>query len=178
MLIIAALYGYGNSLGANPVEAIQDSFGQWGLRFLLLTLAVTPARKITGYHWLSNLRRMIGLFAFFYAALHFLTWLILDRGLTLGLITADIVERPFITIGVIALIILVLLAITSPNLMRRKLKQNWNTLHRMVYIAAILSVWHYWWQVKLNANEPLIYAIILSLLLGYRLLSRKRTAQN
>ena len=108
-------------LGANPVEEILDRFGNWGLRFIMLTLAVTPARRLTGWNWLQRFRRMFGLFTFFYVALHFLTWLVLDQGLLMSAILEDVVKRPFITIGVVALLLLAALALTSTNGVRRRL---------------------------------------------------------
>ncbi len=162
------------SLGANPIEEIQDRFGQWGLRFILITLAVTPLRRLSGWNWLVRFRRMLGLFAFFYILMHFLTWLVLDQGLLLAAIYEDIFERPFITIGFAALVILTALAATSTNGMRRRLGKSWQKLHYGIYVAAILGVWHYWWQVKLDASDPAIYAILLAVLLGYRLIHRRR----
>jgi sulfoxide reductase heme-binding subunit YedZ len=115
---------------------------------------------------------MLGLFTFFYVLLHFLTWLVLDQGLLLSAIAEDILKRPFITIGFLALLLLFALAVTSTNGMRRRLGRRWQSLHNAVYLIAILGVWHYWWQVKLDAAEPLVYAIILSVLLGWRLWKR------
>ncbi len=160
------------TLGANPVENLQDRFGNWGLRFILITLVITPFRLRTGWSWLTRFRRMLGLFAFFYVLMHFLTWLVLDQGLLLSAIVEDIVERPFITIGFAAFLILLALATTSTASMRRRLGRRWQKLHDWVYVAATLGVWHYWWQVKLDASGPLIYAVILAVLLIYRLWHR------
>jgi sulfoxide reductase heme-binding subunit YedZ len=157
------------NLGANPIEEIQDRLGNWGLRFLLLTLMITPLRQITGKIWLTMFRRMLGLFTFFYILMHFLTWLILEQSLYIPAITEDIIMRPFITIGFLALLILLLLTITSTNKMQRKLQKKWHKIHRLVYGASVLAVWHYWWQVKKDITEPLIYAVILSVLLSYRI---------
>ena len=157
------------TLGANPVEAIQDRFGIWGLRFVMITLAVTPLRQLTGWNWLVRFRRMLGLFAFFYVLMHFLTWLVLDQGLLMSAIAEDIVKRPFITIGFTAFLLLVAMAATSTNGIRRRMGRRWQQLHRSVYAVAILAVWHFWWQVKLDTSEPAVYAVILSLLLAYRL---------
>ncbi len=165
----------GFSLGANPVEELLDRNGQWGLRFLLITLAVTPLRRITGWHWLVRLRRMLGLFAFFYVALHFVTYAVIDHRLDLGVIFEDVLERPFITLGMTALLLLVPLAVTSTNGMMRRLGRRWQSLHRLIYPIAILGVWHLWWQVKQDIREPLIYAVILAGLLGYRLWYHRRT---
>lgn len=168
----------GAELGANPVETIQDTLGKWGLRMLLITLAVTPMRRLTGWAWLVRYRRMLGLFAFCYVLLHFLTYLALDLGLDFAHITEDILERPFITIGMLALILLLPLAATSTQGMMRRLGRRWQKLHRLVYLIAILGVWHFYWQVKLDTLEPLVYALILAVLLGYRWLrSRRRGAR-
>jgi sulfoxide reductase heme-binding subunit YedZ len=156
-------------LGANPIEAIMDRFGNWSLRFILITLSVTPLRRLTGWNWLARFRRMLGLFTFFYVLLHFLTWLVLDQGLLLSAILEDIVKRPFITIGFAALLLLTALALTSTNGIRRRMGRHWQTLHNAVYLIGILGVWHYWWQVKKDITEPLVYAAILALLLGYRI---------
>jgi len=168
-LVIGDAFGLSGSLGANPVENIQDRFGNWGLRFILMSLAVTPLRRVTNWNWLLRFRRMLGLFAFFYVFLHFLTWLILDQGLLLSAILEDIVERPFITIGFAALLLLSAMAATSTNNIRRRMGRRWDTLHYGAYAAGILGVWHYWWQVKKDITEPLVYASILAVLLGYRL---------
>ena len=156
-------------LSANPVEDILDRFGNWGLRFILIALAVTPLRRITGWNWLARFRRMLGLFTFFYILLHFLTWLVLDQGLLLSAVLEDIVERPFITLGMIALVLLTAMAATSTAGIRRRMGRRWDRLHYSAYAVGILGVWHYWWQVKQDIREPLIYAVILTLLLGYRL---------
>jgi len=176
-LVVGDLFQVTGSLGPNPVEEIQDRFGYWGLRFILIALAVTPARTITGKQWLTRFRRMLGLFAFFYVLMHFLTWLILDQGLLLSAIGEDIFKRPFITIGFAATLILLALTATSTAGVRRRLGKTWQKLHNWVYAAAILGVWHYWWQVKLDASDPAIYAAILALLLGYRFWQRRRRAR-
>ncbi len=168
LLVVTDTMGIGGSLGANPVEEIQDRFGNWALRFILITLAVTPLRQLSGRNWLLRFRRMLGLFAFFYVLMHFLTWLVLDQGMLLSAIKEDIFERPFITIGFSAFVILSLMAATSTAGMRRRLGRNWQRLHYGIYLAAVLGVWHYWWQVKKDISEPLVYAALLALLLGYR----------
>lgn len=165
-----AVFGFaGFSLGANPVEELIHRNGLWGLRFLLITLSITPLRRLTGYLWLVRLRRMFGLFAFFYLVVHFLCYAVIDQRLALGAIVEDVVERPYITLGMVGLVLLVPLAVTSTNAMMRRLGSRWQSLHRLVYIVAILGVWHFWWQVKQDIREPLIYAGILAVLLGYRL---------
>lgn len=177
LLIAGDTLGVTGSLGANPVEEIQDRFGNWALRFILVALAVSPLRKITGWNWLARFRRMLGLFAFFYVFMHFLVWLLLDQSLEWSAITEDIVERPFITIGFAALLLLTAMAATSTAAMRRRLGRRWQQLHYSAYIVGILGVWHYWWQVKLDAREPMVYALILGVLLGLRVwFSRRKVA--
>lgn len=167
-LLWAAFEIGGASLGANPIEKIQDTCGEWGLRFLVITLAATPVRDWFNLPWLIQLRRMLGLYAFFYVLLHFLNWLVLDQGLYWGGIVEDIGKRPFITIGFIALLMLIPLAVTSTNKMMRRLGRRWKSLHRLVYLISLLAVWHYYWQVKSDVTEPLIYLAIVLVLLGWR----------
>ena len=168
-LVVTDAFGLSGQLGANPVEEIQDRFGNWALRFIMIALAVTPLRRLTGYNWLVRFRRMLGLFAFFYVLMHFLAWLILDQGLLWSAIVEDLAERPFITIGFAAFVLLTAMAVTSTNGMRRRLGKRWQQIHNSVYVAGILGVWHYWWQVKKDITEPLVYAAILAVLLGVRL---------
>lgn len=170
ILVVGDAFGITGGLGANPIEAILDRFGNWALRFIMVTLAVTPLRRITGWNWLSRFRRMLGLFTFFYAAMHFLTWLVLDRELRLADISEDLIERPFITLGFTAVVWLTALALTSFVAVRRRMAKNWQTLHNSIYVIAGLGVWHYWWQVKKDINEPLVYAAILAALLGARII--------
>jgi len=174
-LALGDLLGYTGSLGANPVEELQDRFGNWGLRFVMIALTVRPLRKITGKVWLLRFRRMLGLFAFFYILLHFLNWFALDQGMLWSAIVEDLVERPFITIGFTAFLLLTAMALTSTTGMRRRMGKRWDQLHYSVYVVGILGVWHYWWQVKSDITEPLIYAVILAVLLGYRLVTHRRT---
>ena len=169
VLVVTDAFEITGRLGANPVEEIQDRFGYWALRFILITLAVTPLRRSLGWNWLSRFRRMLGLFTFFYAFMHFLAWFVLDRELRLADIIEDITERPFITLGFTAVVLLAALAITSFTAIRRRMGRNWQTLHNAVYAVGLLGVWHYWWQVKKDITEPLIYAAILAVLLGARL---------
>jgi sulfoxide reductase heme-binding subunit YedZ len=159
-------------LGPNPIEEIQDTMGIWALRFIMATLAITPLRHLTGKVWLLRFRRMLGLFAFAYVALHFLNYLMLDQTFDIAGIIEDIVERPFITIGFSALLMLIPLAITSTNGWRRKLGLRWRILHRLVYVIGIFACWHFYWQVKKDISEPMIYIGILTLLLGLRLWKR------
>ena len=172
VLVVTDTFDITGSLGANPVEEIQDRLGNWGLRFIMIALAVTPLRRFSGWNWLLRFRRMLGLFAFFYVLMHFLAWLILDQGFLLSAIVEDLAERPFITLGFTAFLILVAMAATSTNGMRRRLGRRWQQLHYGAYVAGILGVWHYWWQVKKDIQEPLIYAVILAILLGYRVWAR------
>ncbi len=177
--VTAAAFGIVGDLGANPVEAILDHFGNWALRFVMIALAVTPLRRLTGLNWLLRFRRMLGLFAFFYVLMHFLTWLILDQGLLMSAILEDIVERSFITLGFTAFVLLTAMALTSTSGIRRRLGRRWDQLHRSVYVVGILGVWHYWWQVKADIREPLIYAVVLTVLLGLRVMwtMRRRAPQ-
>ena len=174
LVLLGDTFEITGSLGANPVEEIQDRLGNWGLRFIMIALAVTPLRRLTGWNWLQRFRRMLGLFSFFYTLLHFLAWLILDQGVLWSAIVEDIIKRPFITIGFAALLILTAMAATSTNGMRRRLGKRWQQLHYGAYIVGILGVWHYWWQVKKDIRDPLIYAVILAVLLGLRLWFRYR----
>ena len=169
MLLLEAFGVAGLSLGANPVEALIHSLGTWGLNFLLITLAVTPLRRLTGQAWLLRFRRMFGLFAFFYLLLHFLAYAGVDQRFALGYILEDIAERPYITLGFAAFLLLIPLAATSTRGMIRRLGPRWKQLHRLVYPAAILGVWHYYWLVKADVLQPLIYAALLILLLALRL---------
>jgi sulfoxide reductase heme-binding subunit YedZ len=165
-------------LGANPAEYITRSTGDWTLRFLLVTLAVTPVRKLAGWHWLAGYRRMFGLFAFFYALVHLSSYVAFDHVFDVVEILKDIVKRPFITVGFTALVLLVPLAVTSTNRMVQRLgAKRWLALHRLVYVIAPLGVLHFWWMVKRDITEPAIYAVILAALLGYRLLDRRRRAR-
>ena len=167
-LVFTDAYEITGTLGANPIENIQDRFGQWGLRFIMITLAVTPLRQISGRNWLARFRRMLGLFAFFYILMHFIVWLVLDQTLLLSAIAEDIFERPFITIGMAAFTLLLTMAATSTTGLRRHLGKKWQKIHYSIYVIGMLGVWHYWWQVKSDFTEPLIYAVVLAVLLGYR----------
>jgi len=169
-LIVGDAFEITGRLGANPVEAILDRFGNWALRFIMITLAVTPLRRISGWNWLSRFRRMLGLFSFFYAFMHFVTWYVLDREMRVADIIEDLIERPFITVGFTALVLLIALALTSFTAIRRRMGKRWQSLHNMVYVIGILGVWHYWWQVKKDVTEPLIYAAVLAILLAARII--------
>jgi methionine sulfoxide reductase heme-binding subunit len=175
-LTCGAFGWFGASLGADPVKELEHECGKTALNLLLLTLAVTPVRELTGQPQLLRLRRMLGLFAFFYVVLHFTIYVVLDLELNFATLGADIAKRPYITIGFGALLLLVPLAVTSTNGMMRRLGRRWQSLHRLVYLIAILGVWHFYWQVKRDVREPLIYAAILAALLGYRVV-RARVRQ-
>ena len=159
----------GMDLGADPVKRLIHACGITALNLLLVTLAVTPVRQITGLNSLVRLRRMLGLFAFFYALAHFSVYLSLDQVFDLKAVGADILKRPYITIGMAALLLLIPLAVTSTNGMMRRLGRRWTKLHRLVYVIAALGLWHFWWQVKADIREPLIYAGIFALLMAWRL---------
>ncbi len=156
-------------LGANPVETLSHRSGDWSLRFLLLTLAVTPVRRWTGWNRLQQFRRMLGLFAFFYVSLHFAVYLIFDQFFDWTAIVADVAKRPYVTVGFTAFLLLIPLAITSTHGMMRRLGHNWQRVHRLVYLIAVLGVLHYAWLVKADLSEPLLYGGTLVVLLGYRL---------
>jgi methionine sulfoxide reductase heme-binding subunit len=166
------LFGFG--LGADPVKKLEHECGTWALNFLLITLLVTPVRQLTGLSHLPRLRRMLGLFAFFYAVLHFTVYLTLDLEFNFRELFKDIAKRPYITIGFAALVLLTPLAVTSTNKMMRRLGRRWQKLHRLIYVIAVLGVWHFYWQVKRDVREPLIYAGILAVLLGYRWLKAQQ----
>ena len=162
--------GVTGGLGANPVEAITHTTGEWTLRLLLATLAITPLRHLTGWVWLTRLRRMVGLFAFFYLVLHFATYAVLDASLDLAYVVEDVADRLYITVGFAAFVMLAPLAATSTNAMVRRLGPlRWRRLHRLVYAAGVCGVLHYLWLVKADLREPLVYAGILTVLLAARL---------
>jgi len=179
LLVIGDIFGITGQLSANPIEDILDRFGNWAIRLIMITLAVTPLRRLTGWNWLMRFRRMLGLFTFLYALMHFLTWLLLDRGLAAdpgfrwAIVIEDLTERPFITLGFTALILLIAMAVTSTSRMRRRMGRKWDKLHYSVYAVGILGVWHYWWQVKKDTSDAWIYAVILAVLLGLRVYWKK-----
>jgi sulfoxide reductase heme-binding subunit YedZ len=173
-----ALGAWRGWLGANPIETITRSTGVWTLRFLVITLAVTPLRWATGWNDLIRFRRMLGLFAFFYGTLHLFTYLWLDQFFDWGAIAKDVVKRPFITAGFSAYVLLVPLAITSTAGMIRRLGgRAWRRLHRLAYVAAALGVVHYWWLVKLDTRPPRNYGIVLAALLAVRVWTSVRRRQ-
>lgn len=159
-----------DALGANPIEVITHSTGDWTLIFILVTLSITPLRRITRQYWLIGVRRMVGLFAFFYGTLHFLTYIWLDKFFDTHEMWKDIAKRPFITLGFSALVLMIPLALTSTTWSIRRLGgRNWQRLHRLIYFTGVLGVIHYYWLVKADHRKPIEYAIALSLLLLYRL---------
>ncbi|MBW2294478.1 MAG: sulfoxide reductase heme-binding subunit YedZ [Deltaproteobacteria bacterium] len=166
---------YRDELGADPIEKITHETGDWGLRFLLLTLSVTPLRKFSGWNWLAPHRRSLGLVCFSYACLHFATYLVFDLGFDFAFLGEDILERPYITVGFSTFTILSALALTSNKRAIRKLKKRWVTLHRLIYLAGVGAVVHFLWLVKADLREPLIYAFILAALLATRVPWRRIT---
>jgi sulfoxide reductase heme-binding subunit YedZ len=161
---------WGAGLGANPIEFITHSTGDWTLIFLLITLAITPVRKLTRQPWLIRYRRMLGLYAFFYASLHFLTYIWLDKFFDLHAMLADVAKRKFITAGFTGFVLLIPLALTSTRWSIRKLGgKRWQSLHRLIYLSALAGVIHYIWLVKADLHKPLEYGFILMILLTYRL---------
>lgn len=161
-----------DNLGVNPIEAITRFTGSWALILLLVTLGVTPARRLSGYNGLIRLRRTFGLFAFFYAVLHFLTYLVLDHFFDFHMVAQDILKRPYVTVGFVSFVLLIPLAITSTAAMIRRLGKRWQQLHRLAYIAAIGGVIHFYWLVKADVRRPLQYGAVLGLLLSYRLIAK------
>ena len=159
---------YLDELGANPFEVLTRSTGEWTLRFLLLTLAMTPLRQLTGSAWPLRLRRMLGLFTFFYVCIHLMTYIVLDHFFDWDEIITDIVKRPYITFGMLAFTLLLPLALTSTKKMMKRLGKRWKSLHKLVYIIAILGVLHFILLVKADLREPVIYAFILLILLYVR----------
>lgn len=175
---------YQGNLGANPIEVITHSTGDWTMRFLLMTLAITPLRKLIGLNWLVRFRRMLGLFAFFYGLLHFTTYVWLDKFFDFHAMVKDVGKRPFITAGFTGFVLLIPLAVTSTaGWIRRLGGRRWQLLHRLIYFSALAGVIHYFWLVKADLRKPLQYAAILALLMAWRVatwalprLRAKRTA--
>jgi len=163
------LKAFQNDLGPDPAQALSIETGEWTLRFLLLTLAITPFRQIFRMAEIARLRRMIGLFAFFYASIHFLSWMAFILGFRWLAIAEELVERPYITVGFLAYVILFLLGVTSTNSMVRRLGKNWKRLHKFVYAASILAIVHLLWILRTDVTEAVIYGVLLAILLGYRI---------
>jgi sulfoxide reductase heme-binding subunit YedZ len=167
--------GFNDGLGANPVEFIARSTGFWTLTFLTLTLAVTPLRRLLGWSWLLRLRRMLGLYAFFYGCLHFSTYLVLDQFFDLAAIVQDVAKRPYITVGFTCFLLLIPLAATSTDRVIRRLgARRWQKLHRLVYLIGIGGVIHFWWLVKADVTQPALFAAALFVLLGSRVVHALR----
>ena len=160
--------GFTNNLTANPIKEITHFTGEWALRFLLITLSITPLRRITRQNALLRFRRTLGLFAFFYASLHFCTYLVLDQFFDWNEIVLDVAKRPYITVGFSAFVLLIPLAVTSTNKMVQRLGHNWRRLHSLIYPIAVLVIFHYLWLVKADILPPIIYGLILCLLLALR----------
>jgi len=175
-VVILAWNGLNGSLSANPISDITNETGVWTLRFIVLTLLITPVRKITGWHWLIKFRRMIGLFAFFYGTLHFTTYLWLDQFFDWQSIVTDIPKRPFIAIGFASFILMVPLAVTSTQKMIRRLGgKKWDILHRLIYCTAVGAVIHYIWLVKVVTYRQITYAAIVAVLLLFRFIWKYRS---
>ena len=165
----ALVYGfYTNDLTANPGDYITDQTGTWALSFLIISLAVTPIRRLTGWNAVIKLRRMLGLFSFFYALLHLLTWIVFVHFFEVEFMIEDVFMRPFITVGMATFLILLALTLTSNRFAIRTLGRKWQTLHRLAYVAAILAVTHFWWLVKADTTEPQRWALAVAALLGFR----------
>jgi len=172
-LLVAA---FTDNLGANPVEYLTRATGTWTLVYLCITLGITPVRKVSGWNWLTLYRRMFGLFAFFYVCLHFTTYIWFDQDFDVHSIIKDVIKRPFITVGFAAFVLLIPLAITSNNWLVRKMgAKRWQALHRLVYVICVLGVVHYWWLVKRDLTQPIIYGSIVAVFLAARLLLRQKS---
>ena len=171
-LMIAVWQFYNDTLSANPIEEITHITGEWALRLLLITLAISPARKLLKINGLINLRRLFGVLGFFYVTCHLLIYAILDQWLDWLAIIEDIKDRPYVTVGFAAFVLLVPLAVTSTDTMQRRLQTAWVKLHKLIYVISILAILHFWWLVKADLLEPIIYASILAVLLGYRVFTR------
>lgn len=162
---------YNQDLTANPIEYITHFTGDWTLRFLLITLGITPLRRLTRQFWLIKFRRMVGLFAFFYVSLHLLTYVVLDHFFDFHAMVADVYKRPYITAGATGFLLMLPLALTSTQGWIRRLGKRWQLLHRLIYFSAAAGVVHYWWLVKADVSKPEQYAAILGALLGYRIVT-------
>ena len=164
-----------NDLGPDPSQTLSIETGEWTLRFLLLTLAITPFTQIFKMIEIARLRRMIGLFTFFYGSIHFVSWMAFTLGFRWLAIVEELVERPYISVGFLAYVILFLLGITSTNYMVRKLGRNWKRLHKFIYAASVLAIIHLLWILRTDITEAVIYGAVLAILLGYRVLRRLRS---
>jgi sulfoxide reductase heme-binding subunit YedZ len=173
-LLIRTLTG---RLGINPVEDLELTTGIWALRFLVITLAVTPVRRITGWNRVIQYRRMLGLFTFFYVCVHFAIYIGIDQFFAFGSILKDVAKRPFITMGFTAFVLMIPLALTSTKGWIRRLGRRWQVLHRLIYISAVCAAIHYLWKVKVMIGSPVYYAMVIGLLLGFRILWQLRSAK-
>jgi sulfoxide reductase heme-binding subunit YedZ len=169
---------YVNDLGVNPAETLQLETGGWALKFLLITLTITPLRRLTGWNRIIQYRRMVGLFAFFYASIHFLTYIVLDKYFAFGEMIADVAKRPFITAGFVAFVAMVPLAITSTRGWIRRLGRRWQSLHRLIYISGVAAAVHFVWKVKVPIGEPVYYAMVMAALLGFRVIWQLKSAKS
>ncbi|WP_018415766.1 sulfite oxidase heme-binding subunit YedZ [Teredinibacter turnerae] len=173
------VYGFiANNLGANPVETLTHQTGKWAFICLLVSLAITPARQLTGVKKLMLLRRMVGLYAFFYATLHFLVYWVFDQSLSVAYLWEDISDRPYITLGFLGWLLLLPLAITSTQNWRKRLGKRWLTLHKLTYAVGLLALFHYIWLIRADYSEVVPYATILVALLGYRVFRWLKTTQS
>ena len=176
-LALLVLATHSGTLGPDPVATLEHETGLWALRFLLATLAITPLRRATGWHWMLRYRRMLGLFTFFYASLHLVIYLVVDLGGFWAQVFGEIAKKPFITVGFLAWLLMIPLALTSTKAMMRRLGRRWAVLHRLVYAIGALAVLHFLWQVKwgetIAAPEPVIYATVFAALMLARLMQRK-----
>ncbi|MFM2005864.1 MAG: hypothetical protein RLZZ09_1519 [Pseudomonadota bacterium] len=173
------ILGFKDDLGANPIEKILRNTGFWTLTFLTITMAITPLRQLTQRVWLGRFRRMLGLFAFFYGVLHFSTYLVLDQFFDWANILKDISKRPYITVGFSALVLMTPLAVTSTDAMLKRLGgKRWRRLHRLVYLITAAGVIHFWWLVKKDISEPLIFAALLALSLTVRAYYKRQNRMN
>ena len=173
-LAAGALGLAGVSLGVDPVRTLVHENGTMALRMIVATLTITPLRQLTGHADLLRLRRMLGLFAFFYGVVHLVSWVVFDQGLDLQMILSEVVKRPYLLVGLTAVLLMVPLAVTSTNAAQRRLKRRWTQLHRLTYVVAVLGVWHFWWQVKKDLREPIAYALGVAVLLGWRVWKQRR----
>jgi len=159
-----------DNLGSNPIQALHIRLGDWSLRFLCLTLAITPIQTVTKWRGMTDYRQMLGLYAFFYATLHVLAYLLVDHALMWRMVGIDVIESPYIWFGVLAYLIIFSLALTSPKWAKKRMGKTWKKLHRFIHIAAVAAIVHYFWQLKGNLAEPLFYSIVVFLLLSFRIL--------
>jgi sulfoxide reductase heme-binding subunit YedZ len=172
-----AIRTFTGRLGINPVEDLELTTGIWSLRFLIVTLAVTPLRRLTGWNRVIQYRRMFGLFTFFYVCVHFAIYIGVDQFFAFGFILKDVVKRPFITMGFTAFVLMIPLALTSTKGWIRRLGRRWQLLHRLIYVSAVCASVHYLWKVKVMIGSPVYYAIVIGLLLGFRIVWQLRSAK-